>query len=132
MIVEQSVMKVGFEADGTGTREQTLAIRMQSQAGVQALGVLTFAYLSSNENVEFDYIRVRKPDGTVVTTPDYNVQDMPAEVTRAAPMYSDIHEKHVTVKALGVGDVLEYKVRYRTFKPQVSGQFWWEYNFDKA
>ena len=82
---------------------------MQSQAGVQALGVLSFAYLSSNENVEFDYIRVRKPDGTVVNTPDYNVQDMPAEVTRAAPMYSDIHEKHVTVKGLGVGDVLEYK-----------------------
>ncbi len=119
-----------FEADGTGTRETELAVRIQSQAGVQALGVLSFAYLSSNENVEFDYIRVRKPDGIVVNTPDYNVQDMPAEVTRAAPMYSDIHEKHVTVKALGVGDVLEYRARYRIFKPQVPGQFWWEYTFD--
>jgi tetratricopeptide (TPR) repeat protein/transglutaminase-like putative cysteine protease len=108
-----------------------LAVRIQSQAGVQALGVLSFAYLSSNENVEVDYIRVRKPDGTIVNTPDYNVQDMPAEVTRVAPMYSDIHEKHITVKALGVGDVLEYRIRYRTFKPQVPGQFWWEYSFDK-
>ena len=120
-MVEQSLMKVAYEADGTGTREQILAIRIQSQAGVQALGVLSFAYLSSNENVEFDYIRVRKPDGTVVNTPDYNVQEMPAEVTRAAPMYSDIHEKHVTVKGLGVGDVLEYSIRYRTFKPQIPG-----------
>jgi transglutaminase-like putative cysteine protease len=67
----------------------------------------------------------------VVATPGYNVQDMPAEVTRVAPMYSDIHEKHVTVKALGVGDVLEYVVRYRAFKPQVPGQFWFEYTFGK-
>ena len=64
--------------------------------------MLAFPYLSANEQLEFDYVRVRKPDGSVVVTPDYNVLDMPAEVTRVAPMYSDIHEKHVTVKALGV------------------------------
>ena len=131
VVIERNITRAAFEADGTGTREVELAVRIQSQAGVQALGVLSFAYLSSNENVEIDYVRVRKPDGTVVNTPDYNVQDMPAEVTRVAPMYSDIHEKHVTVKALGVGDVLEYRIRYRTFKPQVPGQFWWEYTFDK-
>ena len=68
----------------------------------------------------------------MVVTPENNVQDMPAEVTRSAPMYSDVHEKHVTVKALGVGDVLEYGVRYRTVKPQVPGQFWYEYNFAKS
>ena len=67
----------------------------------------------------------------MVVTPDYNIQDMPAEVSRSAPMYSDVHEKHVTVKALGVGDTLEYLVRYRTTKPQVPGQFWFAYNFRK-
>jgi tetratricopeptide (TPR) repeat protein/transglutaminase-like putative cysteine protease len=131
VVIERMVSKVAFEKDGTGTREVSVAARVQSQAGVQSLGVLTFAYLSSNENVELDYVRVRKPDGSVVVTPDYNVLDMPAEVTRTAPMYSDIHEKHVTVKALGVGDVLEYVVRFRTFKPQVPGQFWFDYSFPK-
>ena len=102
---------------------------MLSQAGVQRLAVLTFPYTSANETVEFDYVRVRKPDGTVVTTPEYNIQDMPADVTRGAPMYSDLHEKHVTVKALGIGDTLEYLVRYRNVKPQVPGQFWLAYTF---
>jgi transglutaminase-like putative cysteine protease len=46
-------------------------------------------------------------------------------------MYSDIHEKHVTVKGLGVGDILEYLVRYRTVKPEVAGQFWTQYDFNK-
>ncbi len=131
VVIERLATKVAFEKDGTGTQEVSLRARVQSDSGVQSLAVLTFPYLSTNQNVEFDYVRVRKPDGSVVATPSYNIVDMPAEVTRAAPMYSDIHEKHVTVKALGVGDVLEYVVRYRIFKPQVPGQFWFEYNFAK-
>jgi tetratricopeptide (TPR) repeat protein/transglutaminase-like putative cysteine protease len=57
---------------------------------------------------------------------------MPGNVTRIAPMYSDIHEKHVTVKGLGIGDLLEYSVRYRRQKPDVPGQFWFEYSFEKT
>lgn len=74
---------------------------------------------------------MRKPDGTVVKTPDYNIQDMPGEVTRTAPLYSDIHEKHVAVKGLNVGDVLEYLVRFRVVKPEVPGHIWYEYSFTK-
>ena len=131
LIFESDQVKVTFQADGSGTLERTAVVRVLSPAGVQALAVLKFPYTSANQTVEVDYVRVRKPDGTVVTTPDYNTQDMPAELTRDVPMYSDIHEKHVTVKALGVGDTLEYLVRYRTTKPQVPGQFWYEYNFPK-
>jgi transglutaminase-like putative cysteine protease len=57
---------------------------------------------------------------------------MPGEVTRTAPLYSDIHEKHVAVKGLGVGDVLEYVVRFRVVKPLVPGHFWYEYSFVKS
>jgi hypothetical protein len=120
-----------FDADGSGTQDSTVVARIQSQAGVQDMAVLSFAYTSYNQTVDVDYVRVKKPDGTIVVTPDYNIQDMPGDVTRRAPMYSDIHEKHVTVKALGVGDVLEYKLRYRTTKPQIPGQFWFQYSFMK-
>ncbi|HEY1730981.1 MAG TPA: DUF3857 domain-containing protein, partial [Terriglobales bacterium] len=131
LIFESNHTKVVYQQDGSDVREVTAVVKVLSQAGVQGLAVLTFSYTSANESVEFDYVRVRKPDGTVVVTPDYNIQDMPADVTRGAPMYSDVHEKHVTVKALGVGDTLEYLVRYRTTKPQVPGQFWFAYNFAK-
>ena len=53
-------------------------------------------------------------------------------MTRSAPLYSDIHEKHVAVKGLGVGDALEYLVRYRVEKPEVPGHFWFEYYFDQV
>jgi len=129
--IERMSTRIEAESDGTGAREVTAEVKMLADAGVKAFGVLNFTYTSANEAVEFDYVRVRKPDGTVVKTPDYNIQDMPGEVTRTAPLYSDIHEKHVAVKGLRVGDVLEYLIRYRVFKPNVPGQFWYEYSFTK-
>jgi tetratricopeptide (TPR) repeat protein/transglutaminase-like putative cysteine protease len=130
-VIEKLQTRIAEEADGSGTREVTAEVKVLAEAGVKAFAVLTFTYTSANEVVDVDYVRVRKPDGTVVKTPDYNVQDMPAEVSRAAPLYSDIHEKHVAVKGLGVGDVLEYLVRFRVVKPQVPGHFWYEHSFAK-
>ncbi|HEY2472595.1 MAG TPA: DUF3857 and transglutaminase domain-containing protein [Terracidiphilus sp.] len=123
--------RMRFEADGTDSRETTAVVRVLADAGVKQMAVLTFTYTSSNQEVDIGYVRVRKPDGAVVVTPDYNTQDLPADVTREAPMYSDIHQKHVAVKGLGVGDTLEYNVTIRTLKPEVPGQFWAEYTFEK-
>jgi tetratricopeptide (TPR) repeat protein len=131
-IVERSHTRVTAEADGRGTRELTGEVKILADAGVKEFALLNFTYTSANEVVDVDYVRVRKPDGTVISTPDYNIQDMPADITRAAPVYSDIHEKHVAVKGLGVGDVLEYQIRYRVLKPQIPGHFWFEYSFTKS
>jgi tetratricopeptide (TPR) repeat protein/transglutaminase-like putative cysteine protease len=125
-VIEKLNTRIVAEEDGSDTRESTAEIKILADAGVKAFAVLSFPYTSANEVVDVDYVRVRKPDGTIVKTPDYNIQDMPGEVTRSAPMYSDLHEKHIAVKGLAVGDVLEYLVRYRVVKPQVPGHFWFE------
>jgi tetratricopeptide (TPR) repeat protein/transglutaminase-like putative cysteine protease len=131
-VIERLYTQVTEESDGTGIRELKAAVKILSDAGVKAFAVLSFPYTSDNQTVDFDYVQVRKPDGTVVKTPDYNIQDMPAEVSRIAPLYSDVHEKHVAVKGLAVGDTLEYLIRVKVIKPEVSGQFWYEDSFNKT
>jgi len=131
LVIEHYVTRATFQGDGNSVRETSAVLHVQAEAAMQSLAVLRFQYNGSYETVDIDYVRVRKPDGTVVVTPAYNTQEMPADVTRVAPLYSDVREKHVTVKALGVGDTLEYLVRYRTLKPEVPGQFWFEYSFTK-
>jgi len=128
-VSEQDITRVTFENDGTSIRESSARIRIQSGAGVQRFGVLTFPYENSTQTLDIDYVRVRKPDGTTVPTPSDSVQDMPSEITRQAPFYSDLHEKHVAVKGLGVGDVLEFQTHWRTTKPLAPGQFWFAFNF---
>ena len=131
LVYDKISTRIRMEADGTGARETTAKLRVLADAGVKQMAVLTFTYTALNQQVDIGYVRVIKPDGSVVVTPDYNVQDMPADVTRTAPMYSDIHQKHVAVKGLGVGDTLEYQVKLRTLKPEVPDHFWFEYSFEK-
>jgi tetratricopeptide (TPR) repeat protein len=130
-IHEDVSMKVAFQNDGTSTRESYERIRILSDAGVQHYSLVTFPYESATQTVEIDYVRVRKPDGTVVVTPPDGVQDMPADITRQAPFYSDLHEKQVAVKGLGVGDVLEASAHWQTTKPLAPGQFWLSFNFER-
>lgn len=102
---------------------------VQSQAGVKSLGVVAFPYASATSTLEIDYVRVVKPDGSVINTPDENILDMPADITRQAPFYSDLKEKQVAVKGLEVGDVVEYSYHVEVKKPVAPGQFWFNYNF---
>ncbi|MFZ1011302.1 MAG: DUF3857 and transglutaminase domain-containing protein [Candidatus Sulfotelmatobacter sp.] len=121
--------RVAFDNDGNFTREQTSRVRVQTDAGVQQWGLLTFPYQSATQTVEIDYVRVRKADGSILITPPDNVQDLDSEITRSAPFYSDLWEKHVAVKGLGKEDVLEYEAHWRGTKPLIPGQFWFEYSF---
>jgi transglutaminase-like putative cysteine protease/tetratricopeptide (TPR) repeat protein len=128
-VIEHFAREFTFAADGTWVGEQSAAVRMQSEAGVHEFGVLSFSYLNARQELQIEYVRVRKADGSVVTTPASDAQDISSEVSRTAPMYSDSREKQLPVKALGTGDVLEYKVRFVQKTPEVEGQFWYSQDF---
>jgi Domain of Unknown Function with PDB structure (DUF3857) len=131
-VIEDFTYKVKFESDGTAFQEEYSKVRVQSDAGVQRYGLLTFAYASDSGPYEIQFVRVTKPDGTVVETTADSIQDMPAAITREAPFYSDLRQKHVAVKGLGIGDVLEYKTVGHISKPLVPGQFWFDYTLRRT
>ncbi len=120
-----------FENDGTGTREQMARIRVQSDAGVQALGQLIFGYNTNNERMEVKYVRVRKADGKVMIAGPDAAQDLPSPIEREAPVYTDFREKHVTVPGLRPGETLEYDVVTTMYAPLVPGHFWLSHDFEK-
>src|ERR1700676_408190 len=128
-VIEELTTKIAFDNDGKLAHEQISRVRVQTDSGVQAWGILNFPFQSATQTVEIDYVRVRKPDGSIQITPPDNVQDLDAEITRSAPFYSDLREKHVAVKGLAKGDILEYMAHWHTTKPLVPGQFWYQYSF---
>lgn len=129
VVIELSATHVDFNTDGTSKRQQKTRVRVQSDAGVQQYGVLSFPYQASVEHLDIDYVRVLKPDGSVITTSQDFVQDMPSEVSRTAPFYSDLKEKQVAVKRLSVGDILEYAATWQQDKPLAPGNFWFGWQF---
>src|SRR6266550_2403556 len=98
VVIEEMSTKIAFDNDGNSTREQASRVHVQTDAGVQQWGLLRFPFQSATQTLEIDYVRVRKVDGSTLITPPDNVQDLDSEVTRNAPFYSDLREKHVAVK----------------------------------
>lgn len=128
-VIEKVATTVEFSADGTQTREITAAVRVQSDAAVRSFGLLEGLYKAETERLDIAYVRVRKPGGRTIETPQDSIQDIPPEITRSAPTYSDIREKQIPVKALGAGDLLEYTFRWTSSKPEIANQFWFNYDF---
>src|SRR5262245_576992 len=90
LVLEHNIVKVAFDTDGTETRDVDISARVQSAAGVQEAGTLTLPYSREFATIDVKYIRSRKPDGTVVETPPSSAIDLPADITRVAPTYTDV------------------------------------------
>jgi tetratricopeptide (TPR) repeat protein len=131
-VVEFLQNKYRFEADGKGYRDLILRVRVKSENAVRDFGVLVYPFASSFETLNMVYVRVRKPDGTVVDTPVSEIQELDSAVSREAPMYTDQREKHVAVKALSVGDLLEANVRWTIHDPIAPGKFWFDHAYLKS
>lgn len=125
-VLEHYRQSARFENDGTGREEQEARIRVISESGVQALGQLKVGYSALSDKLTIDYVRVRKPDGTVITAQESAVQDL---TLPDAPVYTDYHQKHISVPSLRPGDTLEYHYIRDIVNPLIPGQFWTSYNF---
>ncbi|HEV2464611.1 MAG TPA: DUF3857 domain-containing protein, partial [Acidobacteriaceae bacterium] len=121
-----------YNADGTGDKTVEITAHVQSDNGVHETGLIDLPYASGNEQLEFVYVKVQKPDGTVVETPVSDAQDMPAQVTRIAPLYSDLREVQLPVKSLSAGDTLDYKVHFTLKRAQAPNEFWNAISFVNA
>lgn len=118
-----------FESDGTGRVQTTVRVRVQSEAGLRTWGQLVFGYNSANEKMEVPYVRVTKPDKSVITAPAHAIQDLNLPILQIAPVYTDYRQKHVTVPSLRPGDILEFQVIKTIVTPYAPGQFWAQYEF---
>ena len=131
-VIEQARSRFRFESDGKGREENSVRVRVQSEAGVQHWGQLRLGYNSANEKLDIAYVRVLKADGTVVTAGPEAVQDLNGSVQQFAPVYTDYREKHVSVPGLRPGDVLECGTVNVIHTPLAPRQFWMQHDFNQV
>ncbi len=130
-VVESLRTVYRFENDGTGNRDVSVRVKLQSEAGVRAFGQLVFGYNSANERIEISHVRVIKADGTVVNTQPDAIQDLATPISNVAPVYTDFRQKHVTVPSLRPNEILEYETVTSVTSPLAVGQFWMQHDFGK-
>jgi tetratricopeptide (TPR) repeat protein len=116
-------------ADGTGSLRRTVSARIQSEASVRQVGVVSIPFASGTQRVEIQYVRVRRADGTVTETPVDEAIEMPSPVTTAAPFYSDLKVMQIPVRNLRAGDTLEWQATIVRTKAEAPGQSWGDDTF---
>lgn len=131
-IAEKQDHKVRFENDGTGREEWAARVRIQSESGLRQWGQIVQEYVAAFDSVEFEAVRVVKPDGTVRTVPSDKVMEVTSPVAAAFPIYSDHRQKHLTVPDLRVGDVLEFHIVRTIHTALAPGQFSFEAFFART
>lgn len=132
VVVEKYVRSVKFQNDGTGERDLTVRMRVATAAGALQLRSLSFNYDSTSEKMELGYLRVRKPDGSVVNSSASAATEEPAadpSAATSAPAYANEKRLQVALPALSVGDTLEYEIVTRIVTPAAPGQFWFQHSF---
>ncbi|MDE1155791.1 MAG: DUF3857 domain-containing protein [Acidobacteriaceae bacterium] len=125
-VITHSSWTYAMKADGTGYREQTVAVHLQSEAAVRNFGVLQIPFASSSERVELHYARARHTDGTLSETPASELIEQPDPVTVQAPFYSDLKSAQLPIKNLRIGDTIEWQVRVLRTRAEAPNHFWGE------
>ena len=131
-VVEKLRTVYRFENDGTGRKEVSARIKIQSESGVGQWGQLVTGYSSANERVDIPYVRVLKANGSTVTAQPDAIQDLSIPLEKEAPVYTDYRQKHITVPGLRPGDELEYEFVTTTHTPLAPRQFWMEHYFAQS
>lgn len=123
-VIERLRRAAVFQLDGTSRTTLDARVRIQSTAAVGRFGQLSYPYSSANQQLDVNFVRVLKSGGDTVVAAASSVQDVTGPVAQQAPMYSDLHEKVVTVPALQPGDTLEFRLTWTTVTPFAPGNFW--------
>jgi transglutaminase-like putative cysteine protease len=115
------------QADGQERRTFRQVVQILKQDAVERYAEHSFSWSPDNEQVIINWIRVVRPDGSVVSAAPAQQQesDVPAEM--GAPVYANRKVIRASMSGVAVGTIVDYS--YTTIKKRswVPGDFyqWW-------
>jgi Domain of Unknown Function with PDB structure (DUF3857) len=112
---------VRIEADGRGTRTFRQVIQILTQQAAERFGEQVFSYSSSREKLTVNWLRVVRPDGSVVSAQATHEQESDAPTALESPVYSDERLHRATLGGVVPGTIVDWSYTVETLKPVMPG-----------
>jgi transglutaminase-like putative cysteine protease len=121
-LLDDGVVRV--EADGRTTRTYRQIVQILTQDGVEDWAEQSFSYDASRERMRVNWVRVVKPDGSVISNGPSHQQESLSPVALSAPVYSNGKVLRVTLAGVAPGTIVDYSVTTERFQPPLPGDFY--------
>ena len=121
---------VRLEADGRGTRTFRQVVQILTQQAAEQFGEQVFSYSSAREKLTINWLRVVRPDGSVVSAHATHEQESDAPTALESPVYSDEKLHRATLGGVAPGTIVDWSYTVETVKPVMPGDYFagWRVN----
>lgn len=119
---------VRLEADGTGTRTFRQVIQVLKPAAATRLQEQSFSWSPQHQKLTVNWVRVVRPDGTVVSDAPAQVQESDVPAARNDPVYSDRRVRRMSLSGVAPGTLVDYSYTLEEQKPFMPRDFLQSWN----
>lgn len=114
---------VRYEADGTGRMTYRQVIQILSPDAVEDFAEHQFSYAPGHQRLTVNWIRVVRPDGTIVSDAPTQVQDSDVPATMGDPVYTDTKVRRYSLSGVAPGTIVDWSYTIEELKPFLPGDF---------
>jgi transglutaminase-like putative cysteine protease len=119
---------VRYEMDGTGVETYRQVTQILTTDAVTDLAEHEFSYSPGHQRLTVNWIRVVRPDGTVVSEAPTQVQDADVPAAMDNPVYSDTKVRRYSLSGVAPGTIVDWSYTVEELKPFLTGDFLQSWN----
>ena len=120
-LLDDGVLRL--EADGTGTRTFRQIIQVLKPAAATRLQEQSFSWSPQHQKLTVNWVKVVKPDGTVVSDTPAQVQESDVPAARSDPVYTDRRVRRMSLSGVAPGTLVDYSYTLEEQKPFMPRDF---------
>jgi transglutaminase-like putative cysteine protease len=123
---------VRYEMDGTGIETYRQVTQILTADAVTDLAEHEFSYSPAHQRLTVNWIRVLRPDGTVVSEAPTQVQDADVPAAMDNPVYTDTKARRYSLSGVTPGTIVDWSYTVEELKPFLTGDFLQTWNVHKG
>ncbi|HET8649930.1 MAG TPA: DUF3857 domain-containing transglutaminase family protein [Gemmatimonadales bacterium] len=114
---------VRYNADGTGRETYRQVAQILTTSAVESYAEHEFSYSPDHQRLIVNWIRVVRPDGTVISNTPTQVQDADVPAAINNPVYSNTKVRRYSLSGVAPGTLVDWSYTIEELKPFMPGNF---------
>lgn len=112
---------IRLEADGRGTKTYRQIVQILRPEAEEDYQEMQFSYAPRHERFTLNWIRVVRPDGTVISEKPTHVQESDVPARMGDPIYADRKVIRISLSGVAAGTIVDFSYTSEELEPFLAG-----------